>query len=149
MNAGESHDVPHSDGLVPHMFSDESNKLETYTFVRTKEIILKKKSLSGLIHFEIYIYIYIERERRRERERECVCVCVCVCARTRVCVCVCVFSFSSFLQVSLSQISVNRRVAPESKIFHHIHWLSSGRLLLSFLVDFAPTLNESKQDQQK
>ena len=27
---------PHSHVLVPYMFSDESNKLETYTNVRTK-----------------------------------------------------------------------------------------------------------------
>ena len=32
----ESHRVPHSHAPVPHMFSDESNQLETYTYARTK-----------------------------------------------------------------------------------------------------------------
>ena len=58
------------------MFSDEKNKLDTYLYVRTKLIILKKKckSLSEPIHFKIFpffslwsnkkgknfFYIYIE-----------------------------------------------------------------------------------------
>ena len=29
----KSHWVLHSKGLVPHMFSDESNKLETYIYI--------------------------------------------------------------------------------------------------------------------
>ena len=36
MSEFEPHWVPHTYGLVPHTFSDESNKLETYTYVRTK-----------------------------------------------------------------------------------------------------------------
>ena len=32
----KSHGVSHSQGLVPYMFSDESNKLETYMYVKTK-----------------------------------------------------------------------------------------------------------------
>ena len=31
-----SHWVSHSHSLVPHMFSNENNKLETYMYVRTK-----------------------------------------------------------------------------------------------------------------
>ena len=34
----KSHWVLHSHGLVLHMFSDKSNKLETYTYVRMKLI---------------------------------------------------------------------------------------------------------------
>ena len=46
------------------MFFDESNKLETYTYVKTKKMnkFEKFKSLRGpayLIHIFIYIYIYI------------------------------------------------------------------------------------------
>ena len=41
------------------MFSDKSNKLKIYTYVKTKQINPKKyKSLCGPIHFNIYIYIY-------------------------------------------------------------------------------------------
>ena len=40
------------------MFSDESNKLKTYTYVGKKNL-KKYKFLSGPIHFKIYIYIYI------------------------------------------------------------------------------------------
>ena len=36
MNEFESYWMPSSYGLVPHVFSDESNKLEAYTYVRTK-----------------------------------------------------------------------------------------------------------------
>ena len=32
----KSHCVPYQQGLVPYMFTDESNKPETYTYVRTK-----------------------------------------------------------------------------------------------------------------
>ena len=45
-----------------HMFSDETNKLETYTYVRTKFINLKKNtnlSVDLFILKYIYIYIYI------------------------------------------------------------------------------------------
>ena len=69
------------------MFSDESNKLETYTYLRTKWInILENTNLfvdqpilkyiyslfgpTTKINIYIYIYIYIYM---------CVCVCVCVC----------------------------------------------------------------------
>ena len=49
------------------MFSDGTNQPETYTYIRTKLIILEKyKSLSGPIHLEIFLYA---RERKRERER--------------------------------------------------------------------------------
>ena len=34
----ESHWVPHSHDLATHMFSYESNKLETYTYIKTKLI---------------------------------------------------------------------------------------------------------------
>ena len=38
------------------MFSDDSNKYENYTYVRTKLITLKKyKCLSGHIHLYIYM----------------------------------------------------------------------------------------------
>ena len=57
------------------MFSEESNKLETYTYVRTK-YINKLKNTDLFVDLPIleYIYIYV-----------CVCVCVCVCITTMYC----------------------------------------------------------------
>ena len=77
----KSHWVPHIKGLVPPMFSDESNVLETYTYiyntyVRTKEINSKNTNLfvdlilkyililslnlqQTSLYLYIYIYIYI------------------------------------------------------------------------------------------
>ena len=63
--------------------SDKSNKLEIYTYVWTKLIILKKKQIPYFILKYIYIYIYIyiyvcvcvcvrERDRQRERESQCI-----------------------------------------------------------------------------
>ena len=49
-----------------HMFSDESNKLETYTY--KNEIILKKyKSLSGPIYFEIFTF-FLSLDQQKQKE---------------------------------------------------------------------------------
>ena len=45
MNEFKSHWVTHSYDLVPHIFSDKSNMLETSMYVRTKQIILKNTNL--------------------------------------------------------------------------------------------------------
>ena len=55
---------------APYMVSDESNKLETYTYVRTKWINPWKIQILSWTNSFIYIYIYIW---------VCVCMCVCVC----------------------------------------------------------------------
>ena len=62
----EYHWVPHSYGLVPHMFSDKINKLETYTYVRTKWIILKKKNTNLSVDqfiFNTYRLLLVPRKK--------------------------------------------------------------------------------------
>ena len=61
MNGAPNETRTHSFRFVSRMFFQVLHKLETYTYVRTKLIILLKKykSLSGPIYFEIYILISI------------------------------------------------------------------------------------------
>ena len=47
----------HLHGLMSNMFSNESNKLETYMHVRMKKIVLENTNL--LVDIFIYIYICI------------------------------------------------------------------------------------------
>ena len=72
------------------MFSDESNKLETYTYVRTINVILKTyKSFSGPVHFEILTFFSLWNNQKRKKNtyvyvHVCVCVCVCLEVHTRM-----------------------------------------------------------------
>ena len=47
------------------MFPEESNKMETYTYVRTKKILNKYKSLNGPIYFEIFTFFFLWTYKER------------------------------------------------------------------------------------
>ena len=54
----------HSYGLVPHIFSDESNKLETYIYVSTK-----KNFLNTMVGFILKYLIFILSDQQQKRKK--------------------------------------------------------------------------------
>ena len=71
-----THWVPHSHSLGPHRFSDESNKLETYTYVRTKKIILLNTNLlMGLFIFKYLLFSFLGPKKKKKKKCSYIYIC--------------------------------------------------------------------------